>query len=403
MNILFLSELFHPHGGGAELATYLYTKLLSKSEINVTVVTNRFAGEPKVSKNGNLIVYRLPLLKTRRSIKYSISQRFGVLFSSFLKNLLKWADVVYIPGSWYFAIPLAKAYGKPVVTHLHDYLPICPLATLYDLSKHTICHHHNKGVCSPKCIVEHEENNCKDSKETLISVLLNSTIGHSMGKLVTLSDSIICVSKAQKKLIVEHMPSIRSKLHVVYNPLPVIHEFSGESDDFGYFGGFSPLKGFNILCRALQRINPRIKIHATKLSNASKNTCDLLRHLGIIAHKKLNKKLYEELYKQIQVIIVPSVWPEPLPYVVSEALLSKRLVIASSVGGIPEQAKGLKGAFMFQPGNHERLAELIQHVKGLNKEAKLDLGFQNSRSYLKKFNNESTSRDFLKALKDVLP
>lgn len=30
MNILFLSELIFPHGGGAEFATYLYAKLLAK-------------------------------------------------------------------------------------------------------------------------------------------------------------------------------------------------------------------------------------------------------------------------------------------------------------------------------------------------------------------------------------
>jgi len=398
MNILFLSELFHPHRGGAELATYLYTNLLAKAEFNLVVVTNRFAGEPSVSKNGNLTFYRLPLLKGRGSIKYSILQRFEVLFSSFLKNLLKWAEVVYIPGSWYLAIPLAKVYGKPVITHLHDYLPICPLTTLYDLSTRTICYHHNRGVCSPKCIVEHERGNGKNSKEALMSAVLNPTVGHFMGRLVALSDSIICVSEAQKRLIMEQMPSIKSKLHVVYNPLPVVPQFNGEGSDFGYFGGSSPLKGFHILGQALQKVNPRIKVHATKMSNVSGNMCDALRRLGIIAYKKLDKKTYKDLYKQVQVVIVPSVWPEPLPYVVSEALLSKRLVIASRVGGIPEQVRDLKGAFLFQPGNHERLAELIHHVRGLSKEAKLDLGCQNRESFLKNFNNEKTFRDFLKVL-----
>lgn len=47
LRILFLSELFYPHGGGAELATYLYAKLLSSAEFNVVVVTNRFSGEPE--------------------------------------------------------------------------------------------------------------------------------------------------------------------------------------------------------------------------------------------------------------------------------------------------------------------------------------------------------------------
>jgi hypothetical protein len=49
MNILFLSELFYPHGG-AELATYLYAKLLSEAGFNAVVITNRFTGESDVSK-----------------------------------------------------------------------------------------------------------------------------------------------------------------------------------------------------------------------------------------------------------------------------------------------------------------------------------------------------------------
>lgn len=62
LNILFISELFFPHGSGGQLTTYLYADLLSKAGCNVVVVTNRFAGELEVSKSENLIVYRLPLI-----------------------------------------------------------------------------------------------------------------------------------------------------------------------------------------------------------------------------------------------------------------------------------------------------------------------------------------------------
>jgi glycosyltransferase involved in cell wall biosynthesis len=398
MNVLFLSELFYPHKGGAELATYLYSQLLSKAEFNLVMVTNRFSGEPEVSKNNNLTIYRLPLLKGRRSIKYSLMQSSDVLFSGFLKKLVRWADVVYIPGSWYLAIPIAKALGKPVVTHLHDYLPVCPLATLYDLSERSVCHHHSQILCSPRCIVAYERSNEENPKEVLMSALLNSTVGNYLGKLVALSDSIICVSEEQRRLIIEHMPSMGNKSYVVYNPMPVVPQFSDEGSDFGYLGGPSVFKGFDILCRALQKVHPKTKTHATKMSNLSENMRYSLKESGIIAHEKLDKESYKDLYKRIQVVIVPSVWPEPLPYVVGEALLSKRLVIASRVGGIPEQVKGSEGAFLFEPESYEQLAELIQFVEDLDKESRLDLGSKNRRSFLRKFNNEKASREFIKVL-----
>lgn len=400
MNTLVFSELFYPHGGGAELATYLYTKLLRKAEFDVVVVTNRFAGEAEVSKNGNLIVYRLPLFKKTGSVKYSTLKRFDVVFSSFMRKMVKWADIVYIPGFWYSAILLAKAYGKRVITHLHDYITICPLAVLYDVSKNTICHHRNKRICSPKCIMAHERADSRNLKEALMSVTLNSVVWHHIGKLVVLSDSIICVSEAQKRLIIEHAPSLARRLHVIYNPLPEVTEFNGLGHDFGYFGGFGFLKGFNVLCQALRNVNPKIKVHATKVPNVSKTLSNKLRQLGIIAHRKLSRELYNSLYKRIQVVVIPSIWPEPLPYVVSEALLSKRLIIASRVGGIQEQTKGLKGAFLFEPGNPVQLAELIKYVKDLPKEVKADLGSENKESFLKKNNNVRAFRDFLGILEE---
>ena len=135
MNVLFLSELFYPYGGGAEYATFLYAELLSQASFNITVVTNKFDGEPEVSRHGKLTIYRLPLLGKSGSVKYAILKRFDVLFSSFMRKMMKWADVIYIPRFWYSAIPLAKAYRKPVIMHLHDYIPICPLSNMYDVSR----------------------------------------------------------------------------------------------------------------------------------------------------------------------------------------------------------------------------------------------------------------------------
>jgi glycosyltransferase involved in cell wall biosynthesis len=194
------------------------------------------------------------------------------------------------------------------------------------------------------------------------------------------------------------MPSTRDKTHVVYNPMPVVPQLGDEGKDFGYLGGPSVLKGFDILCQALKKVHPKTKTHATKMSNLSENMRHSLKESGIVAHEKLDKESYTSLYKNVQVVIVPSIWPEPLPYVVSEALLSKRLVIASKVGGIPEQVKGSEGAFLFEPESYDQLAELIQSVEDLDNESRLDLGQKNRKAFLRKFNNEKASQEFIKVL-----
>lgn len=397
MNVLFLSELFYPHGGGAELATFLYANLLSEENFNVIVVTNKFDGEPAVSKNGNVTTYRLPLFKNQ-GIKYAMLKRFDVLFSSFMRKLMKWADVVYIPRFWYAAILLAKAYGKPVVTHLHDYIPMCPLATFYDASKRVMCNRHSL-LCSPRCIYLFEKTQRRGFTETLTSIALNSTLGRYFGKFVKFSDAIICVSKVQRDMIIKGEPSLRGKTYVIYNPLPEISRTEMEGDDFGYYGGPNYLKGFHILYQAMMRIKhtnrKAIKIHATKFASFSKQVAKSLSGKSILLYGKLNNEEYDKLYRQIRAVIVPSIWSEPWPYVVVEAIIRGRFVIASSIGGIPEQVEGCKGSLLFETGNYEQLAEALESVKSLERETIIDLGFQNKETFLKRFDNETTIKRFI--------
>lgn len=397
MNILFLSELFY-HGGGAELATYLYANLLSVAGFNVVVVTNRFAGESELTKNGNLMIYRLPLFKGYGSVKYSILKRFDVLFSSFMRKMMKWADAIYIPRFWFSAIPLAKAYRKPVITHLHDYIPICPLSNIYDISQETVCDH-NGLLCPPRCIYAYEKAQGRCFTETLTSIALNSTLGRYFGKFVKFSDAVICVSKMQRDMIIKREPSLCNKTYVIYNPLPELSCIEIEDDDFGYFGGPNHLKGFYTLFHAMihiRRANLELtKIHATKFSGCSKQLVESLSNLGILSYGKLKDDEYTRLYKQIRAVIVPSIWHEPWPYVVVEAITRGRFVIASRVGGIPEQVEGCKGALLCEPGNPKQLAEAIEFVKSLNRESVAELGFHSKETFLKRFDNETTVRRFI--------
>jgi len=399
-----MSELFYPHGGGAELATYLYAKLLSERGFRIVVVTNRFDGEPSISKSENMTVRRLALFEGSGSMKYSTLLRTDVLLSSAIKRLIAWADVVYIPRFWFSAILLAKAYKKTVVTHLHDYIPVCPLSNLFDVSKNVTCNK-KRFVCSQKCIYAYERASNRSFLGAMESTLLNSTFGWFYTKLIGLSDAVVCVSKAQKHLILENHAILPSKVYVIYNPLPYITETSLEvqGDDFGYFGGPSYMKGFHVLYKAaalVKSIKPVI-IHATKFSNASKQG-ELLNHLGILTYGKLGHEEYRALYKQIRTVIIPSVWAEPLPYVVSEAVMGGRIVIASRVGGIPEQVEGCEGTFLFEPGDYKALAKDILYVGSLSKEKTVELGAKNREFILKKFNNEKIVGEFIGLLKKVI-
>jgi glycosyltransferase involved in cell wall biosynthesis len=405
LNVLMLSELFYPHGGGAEYATFLYAKLLSQAGFNIIVVTNRFSGESKVSRDERLTVYRLPLLGESGSVKYAILKRFDVLFSSLMRKMMKWADVVYIPRFWFSAIPLAKVLGKPIITHLHDYIPICPLAILYDETKAKTCDCRSI-ICSPKCIYAYEKTHDRNFQETLTSVVLNSGVGRYLPKFIELSDAIICVSKSQRSIIVEKQPSLRKNLHIIYNPLPKFSTIEINGDDFGYFGGPDVLKGFRVLYHALSSLNHAgsrlMRIHCTKFQAPSERVARALSGLGFVLYDKLDKSELDKVYENIRAVVVPSVWHEPWPYVVVEALVQGRFVVTSSVGGIPEQVEGCNGVMLFEAGNYNELADSMEFVAGLEREKIVDFGCQNRETFLRRFDNESSIKGFISVCEHLI-
>jgi len=395
-NVLFLSEVISPHGSGGDVATKLYANLLADSGVNVKIVTNRYLDEPTKSESRRLTIYRLPLFTKEHSLKYLPLERPGILFSDFMKNLIGWADVVYIPRCWYPAIPVVKAYNKPVVLHLHSYNLTCPTGSMYDFSKNAICTNHR---CIPKCITMYEQATGRGFGRVFLSAALNLTIGRFMAKCIEMSDALICVSKAQRELTVKRKPSLADRIKVVYNPLPTIGLLPIEGKDLGYFGGPNLLKGFHVFLRALGHVSKTV-VHATKFSKMQ-NHIALVGNSRIMFYGRLKKEAYQKIYAQISTVLVPSVWPETWGYVVTEGLLRGRLIIASPSGGIPEQITGLKGCFTFDAGNYKQLAELINYVKGISKESAIDLGLKNRAAFLEKFSNDRILKDFMGILDKV--
>jgi glycosyltransferase involved in cell wall biosynthesis len=397
MKILFLSEMIYPHGSGAELATSLWMKLLAESGDSVRTITNRFEGESERSSSANLEIYRLPLLDGG-SVKYSVLGKIGILLSSTIRNAMKWADVVYVPRFWYMAHVLAKIYRKPVVTHLHDYIPNCSLGIRYNLRTNMACA--SIGYCRPSCIVSFEKASRRPCGQVLKSVLLNFCLWRFVGLTIFLSNKIVCVSDAQRDIVVTCMPALASKCEVIYNPICIPKHATRMTEcNFGYLGGPSYLKGYDVLRRALKFTRSGVTVHVTGFSQLPSD--DSIGKSRVVHHVRMRRSNYERLFSKLRAVIVPSVWPEPLPYVVAEAALRARIVIASRVGGIPELTEGCPGVFLFPPNNHVELANLIDYTSRLDGLTASRLGEENRQIMLKRLDNHSNLIRFQSLLRDA--
>jgi glycosyltransferase involved in cell wall biosynthesis len=390
MNVLILSETLWPEGSGGELATYLYTRLLIENDVDVKLAISSASNHFKAWSE--LLIYKIPVLGHG---KYAIIPMFKKL-----GELFEWSDVVCCTD-FFQIIPLIKrAFKRPVVVHMHSYFPACPVGSLYNFKEKSICESDGRNCVS--CIWYYERGCLKSSKQALASMLLNSTVGRHFLNFLKLADALVFVSRAQKDLFIKHASNFSIQSHVIYNPLPKLSHAPLQGNDLGYFGGLNPLKGFHILLKAWLKVHHKhqARIYATKMGRLA--NLESLKKIGITPYGRLDESLYEDVYSKVKAVIFPSIWQEPLPYVVSETLLRGRLLIASRVGGVPETAEGLKGTFIIEPNDANSLTDALDQVLSIDRSEASELGLKNREGILRKFDNHKSVNELIKVFERVI-
>ncbi|MEN6457929.1 MAG: glycosyltransferase family 4 protein [Thermoguttaceae bacterium] len=181
-------------------------------------------------------------------------------------------------------------------------------------------------------------------------------------------DRIIAVSEFVKDVLLgSGVPAQR--VTVVHNgvAMPVATpadatlraEFGIPSDAFlvGAAGRIEPRKGFDVLVRAMRRVDGHCLIFG---DGGRPGLCELVNRLGICGRVHLPgfRQDVARLWASADVVVVPSTWPDCFPYVAVEALAAGRPVVASRIGGIPE-ACGDDCAVLVTPGNDAELASAL--------------------------------------------
>jgi GT2 family glycosyltransferase/glycosyltransferase involved in cell wall biosynthesis len=88
----------------------------------------------------------------------------------------------------------------------------------------------------------------------------------------------------------------------------------------------------------------------------------LLASPGVTHHGPTPHRRIPEALASIDLLVVPSVWPENSPLVIHEAFLAGVPVIASRIGGIPEIVEHERNGLLFEAGNVDSLRQAIARV-----------------------------------------
>lgn len=196
-----------------------------------------------------------------------------------------------------------------------------------------------------------------------------------------LSDVIIAVSSAvaktfdvtQKNIKVIHNsinledyrtpcknPSIREEIKLDSKCLIV-----------GYVGRFIPWKGVHIFLEAAKLVAENdTNVHFVVVGDSTEERYSKYKEQILNQGKNIDKNIISFLglredipciMKSIDILVVPSVEPEPFGRVVIEGLAGSAVVIGSKIGGIPEILKDDHG-ILVDPNDPEELAKKISRL-----------------------------------------
>jgi len=383
MRITVFSKLFWPEGGGAELATYIIVRDVLSKSFDVTVVSGTGSPSPDVLKCCRYIHWGA------LESKYKPLEWLRV-FSSFqtLRNLFEGTDAVYIPS--HTLIPLTIAVKKiksnvKVVVHLHNYQPLTFTSVVLAGREPDL---------ATDITVELGESGS-------FFRAVASGVGHYINILnrvaLRYADKVICVSRRQCELIERHIPEVREKTTVIYNPLPPMPNTEKNPDETPtilYVGGGSYIKGFHIAMKILTKVLAKHNYRAyvaygrsmrpdqvELLERLSKRFDEKLRVLGKLPHEEMPK-----LYSKAWALLFPSISEEPLPYAVLEAAATGTIPIAFRVGGVPEIVEGTPAErFLCEPNDVKCLVKSVETVLALSLEELTDISTKLQEEVRRKF------------------
>ncbi len=397
MKIVVFSEFFYPHGSGAELATWLYLRMLTEEGFKIAVVTRQFPGEPPIQYYGNSMkIIRIPMKVTLGS-RYDTLVNPGILASSFVRELIRKSDVVYVPGMLYNVIPVAKIYKKPVIVHLHNYSIICPTSLMLDLTSLRV------RPSSLKSFMIHELVERRRSVSFVVaSCFMNELLGKHYNKLGRIADALIFVSLTQMKLVLSRIQSLRDKSYVIYNPIPDRPLVEARQEGIAYLGGKSFVKGFWVLMLAL-KILKKDNLEAYIMKSSEKpRRLKIGNKVSVNLLPKISLEDLTNLMSKVSITVIPSLYPEPLPYALIESMLYGKLVVASNIGGIPEIVNSsLAGVKLVEPGDHVAIADALDYFLSLSLEEINEIGTKNREYIFRRLSNEESLKRFIEVIHAV--
>jgi len=364
MKILYVNQLFKQKAGTELIAINTY-EIFKKRGHDVYFFASK--SESYYEKEYEYLnLFPQGVNNTIEYLKYPLKYYWNFEAAKNLENMIKLVkpDIVHFHS---FISPSVLAVCKqrniPAVMTLHMMPSQCPS---------TIFLYKNKNICSNfkckngnywNCILNRCANDSieRSVRKSLLSYILDKTNAYSA------ISYFICPSNALKNYV-NQTNICKEKNRIITinnflsdNELNTVPNYSNKGY-FLYIGRLSKEKGLDYLLKAMKDLPRNIELHIVGAGQEEENLKRFakdnnLKNVHFLGFK--NREEIKEEYQNCIATILPCNWFENFPTTNMESFINGKPVIASNIGGIPEQVEHNKTGLQFEPTNIEQLKECI--------------------------------------------
>jgi glycosyltransferase involved in cell wall biosynthesis len=181
-------------------------------------------------------------------------------------------------------------------------------------------------------------------------------------------DRYIAVTQHDKEIMVRVLKLSSKKIEVIYNGIdpPFVRAKSSKGAKrpvIGVVGRLTKQKGISYLLEAVPTIIERfgnLRVLIVGSGEEEVHLKNMTRKLGITASVEFTgyTRRAAELIAQMDVFVLPSIW-EGFPYVLLEAMMLKKPIVASGIFGIMEIIENERTGILVAPRDTQSIANAV--------------------------------------------
>jgi len=397
MKILFVNEYAYPIViSGAEFSMQALADKLASKKYQIFILSPKlYSGKRIKSFNKtNLLNFWFPIkTKPYKTLTpFWFTNPLFWLYSGIMiiKVIIKEKiDLIHVHGK--YMLPgaiIAKFFTKkPVIVTVRDYKFLCPL-NLCLIQKGRVC---NWNYYLTREIIfylaKYERNKNLLAKFLLFPWLIFGKLWqHLLFMFLKMSDKVICVSHALKK-IYQQNGIANDKLLTIFNlPPDAVKKLKQRKEKIILsVGKLSYGKGTDILIEAFSLVKKQIK--GVKLILVGNKNPSLEKLPNFVEHhSQINHDKIKQYYQKANVFVLASRWPEPLSRATLEALSAGLPLVVSQKGGNKEVVINGANGYLVQ-NNPQAFAKAIIKILN-NQKRQIKMGEQSLLLLVSRFNQQ---------------